>query len=103
MTIVKVTCPECGDVDISGSSVCVYRKRVSKPYAYGFTCPRCALHWIKNATPAIVSSLIQAGVVVLVVPAEVEEFKSETQPTSDELREALDRLTRAVTLEDLFA
>ncbi len=74
MTTIKVTCPDCGDIDLSPAdlSLCVAPNWAH----YSFTCSECGVTLFKTADAEVVDLLSSAGVETLHVPAEALENHS---------------------------
>lgn len=71
MTTIKVTCTDCGDIDLSPAdlSLCV-----APTWAhYSFTCTECGSTLFKSADSEVVDLLSSAGVETVHVPAEALE------------------------------
>lgn len=73
MTTIKVTCPECGDIDLQPSDL---ELSVAPTWAtYRFRCSECGEVVRKPADTEIVDLLSSAGVPTVVIPAEVLETR----------------------------
>lgn len=71
MTTIKVTCPECGDVDLEPSDIGL---TVTHAWCtYSFTCGECGGSVTKPAAAEVVDLLTSAGVSTTVIPAEALE------------------------------
>jgi hypothetical protein len=71
VTTIKVTCPECGDIDLQPYDL---ELSVAPTWAtYKFHCNECGEPVRKPADPEIVDLLSGAGVPTVVIPAEVFE------------------------------
>ena len=75
MTIIKATCPSCGDVELSRDQVRLVVHPLADRSFYGFTCTRCGDAVRKPAGDEVVRLLTMGGVVAerIVVPAEALE------------------------------
>lgn len=75
MTIIKATCPSCGDVELSRDQVRLVVHPLAERSFYGFTCTRCGEGVRKPAGDEVVRLLTMGGVVAerVVVPAEALE------------------------------
>jgi predicted RNA-binding Zn-ribbon protein involved in translation (DUF1610 family) len=87
MTIIKATCPSCGDVELSRDQVRLVVHPVAERSFYGFTCTRCGDAVRKPAGDEVVRLLTMGGVVAerIVVPAEVLEHHPGPSITGDEV------------------
>lgn len=73
MTTIKVTCPECGDIDLQPYDL---ELSVAPTWAtYKFLCSECGETVRKPADTEIVDLLSGAGVPTVVIPAEVLETR----------------------------
>jgi len=71
VTTIKVTCPECGDIDLSPEDL---ELSIAPAWAtYSFLCSDCGDAVCKPADAEIVDLLSSAGVRSIVIPAEVFE------------------------------
>lgn len=71
MTTIKVTCPECGDIDLQPADLDL---SVAPTWAtYTFQCCDCGEAISKPADAEIVDLLSSAGVRTMVIPAEALE------------------------------
>ena len=75
MTIVRASCPMCGDVELIGSQVRLVTSNVEERSHYSFTCPTCGDHVRKPAPVDVVRLLTAGGIRAerLQVPAEALE------------------------------
>jgi predicted RNA-binding Zn-ribbon protein involved in translation (DUF1610 family) len=62
MTMIRTTCPRCGDVDIGPAAILLHARRGDHEGTYSFTCPACMDDVEKRADRTIVALLISAGV-----------------------------------------
>lgn len=74
-TIVKATCPTCGEQELSPADVSLMVCDHAPLSYYAFTCQTCRLVVRKPADDRIVSLLVSGGILATVwsVPAEVAE------------------------------
>jgi len=75
MTIIKATCPTCGDVELAPDQLRFVVSSVSDRSFYAFTCQDCGDRVRKHANAEVVRLLTVGGVVPerLDVPAEALE------------------------------
>jgi len=75
MSIIKASCPGCGDVEITPAQVWLVVCTVPSWTHYAFECPGCVEEVRKHASDEVVALLRDAGVVPdqWVVPAEALE------------------------------
>lgn len=86
MTTIKVTCPECGDIDLTPLDL---HLTVTSDWAtYEFTCSECGDSVSKPADSEIVVLLSSAGVPSLVIPQEAFEHHRGPAITYDDLLDA---------------
>lgn len=73
MTTIKVTCPDCGDIDLQPADL---ELNVAPTWAtYRFTCGECGENVRKPADTEIVDLLSSAGVPTTMIPAEALETR----------------------------
>lgn len=60
MTIVRASCPVCGDVELIGSQVRLVTSNVEERSFYSFTCPTCG-DLVRKPAPVDVVRLLTAG------------------------------------------
>lgn len=83
MTTIKVTCPDCGDIDLRPGDL---ELNVAPTWAtYSFQCLDCGDSVCKPADAEIVDLLSSAGVRSVVIPAEVFEQRSGSAIGYDDL------------------
>ena len=83
MTTIKVTCPDCGDIDLRPGDL---ELNVAPTWAtYSFMCAECGESVCKAADMEIVDLLSSAGVRSVVIPAEVFEERSGSAIGYDDL------------------
>ena len=87
MTIIKATCPSCGDVELSRDQVRLVVHPLAERSFYGFTCTRCGEGVRKPAGDEVVRLLTMGGVVAerVVVPAEALERHVGLPITADDV------------------
>ena len=86
MTTIKVTCPECGDIDLTPIDL---QLTVTAEWAtYEFTCSECGDGVSKPADSEIVDLLSSAGVPSLVIPREAFERHRGPSISYDDLLDA---------------
>jgi hypothetical protein len=93
-TIVRATCPECGDVELTVQDLTATVYPSSNEGAYAFICPSCDLDIVKNAESHVIELLVSAGVHLNVpsAPAELDEIHAGPPITHDDLLAFHDRL-----------
>ena len=64
MTVIRTTCPRCGEVDMGPEEILLSALSVSTEARYQFTCPVCFDLVEKRADQKIVNLLERAGVKV---------------------------------------
>ncbi len=62
MTIIRTTCPRCGEVDLGPESILLHAARSDREATYSFICPACLDDVEKRASRKIIALLISAGV-----------------------------------------
>jgi hypothetical protein len=98
MTVVRVSCPECGDVEVYARDVTVRCCDETMHFAYRFRCPRCSMPIVKDADDGAVTLLLEgdARTERWHLPLEVYEHPVGAAPinTSDllDFHEAIERL-----------
>ena len=75
MAIIRASCPDCGDVELTSRDVTVRVNSTTNEGTYAFQCPECQLAVCKSAEPRIIDLLVSSGVELYVwtVPAELYE------------------------------
>lgn len=86
MTTIKVTCPECGDIDLT--PVELHLTVTSQWSTYEFTCSECGDSVSKPADSEIVVLLSSAGVPSMVIPEEAFERHHGPHISYDDLLDA---------------
>jgi hypothetical protein len=86
-TIVKATCPSCGDIDLTVHQLTAVVCATTNEGSYAFACPECTTSIVKPAAAHVVELLASAGVRVSVfeLPAELEEPHTGDPFTHDDL------------------
>jgi len=87
-TIVKATCPVCGDVDMKPSDLELRVCATVEASTYHFTCPRCDQIVVKSAADGRIVTLLQSVGVPTVrweLPAELAETHAGPPLTIDDL------------------
>jgi len=87
MTIIKATCPSCGDVELSRDQVQLVVHPLADRSFYGFTCTLCGDSVRKPAGDEVVRLLTMGGVVAerVVVPAEALEAHAGAPISADDV------------------
>lgn len=100
-TIVRATCPTCGDVELTVDDLAAIVCATTNEGSYAFQCPTCQLAVVKEAEGHVIDLLASAGVRLSVfeLPAELEEPRSGDPFTHDDLLAFHDRLQQ----DDWFA
>lgn len=106
MTIIKATCPTCGEVDLTAEQV-ELRMVPSGGGTYGFECPVCVVWVSKPADARVVQLLISGGVrpEILDVPeAETASAHQVQLPpfTYDDLLDFHEMLQSELTVESFL-
>jgi hypothetical protein len=100
-TIVRATCPSCGDVELSIDALTAIVCSSTNEGSYAFQCPGCQVAIVKPAEGHVIDLLASAGVRLSVfeLPAELEEPHNGPAFTHDDLLAFHDRLEQ----DDWFA
>ena len=87
MTIIKATCPVCGDVELTHEQIRLVMHPVRDRSFYEFVCGTCEEEVRKPAGPEVVRLLRLGGVVAETpdIPGEALEERPETELTMDEV------------------
>lgn len=87
MTIIKATCPCCGDVELTRDQVRLTVHPVRDRSNYSFVCPKCDDEVVKPAGSEVIRLLKMGGVVPVTVdvPAEATEEHFGGRITEDEV------------------
>lgn len=83
MTIIKVRCADCGDIDLKPLDL--YLTVKPDGARYEFDCPACHTLTSKPAASEIVNLLTAAGVPTIEIPAEFSESRAASQLEPDEV------------------
>jgi hypothetical protein len=62
MTVIRATCPKCGEVDLVPASILLHACRGDDEGTYSFMCPACMDDVEKRADRKVIALLISAGV-----------------------------------------
>jgi hypothetical protein len=100
-TIVRATCPTCGDVELPVEDLTAIVCATTNEGSYAFQCPTCRLAVVKPAESHVIDLLATAGVRLSVfeLPAELGEEHEGTAFTHDDLLSFHDQLQQ----DDWFA
>lgn len=87
MAIIRASCPDCGDVELTSRDVVVRVNSSTNEGSYAFQCPECALAVSKAAEPRIIDLLVSSGVELYVwtMPAELLEERIGPKLNYDDL------------------
>jgi hypothetical protein len=87
MAIIRASCPDCGDVELTSRDVTVRVNSVTNEGSYAFQCPECQLAVSKAAEPRIIDLLVSSGVELYVwkMPAELLEERAGPPINYDDL------------------
>lgn len=82
MAIIRATCNDCGDVEMTTSDVWVRICDDDNSGTYAFRCPSCGMVVVKAAEPHIVDLLVASGVAWSTwrLPAEMREARPTGAP-----------------------
>jgi predicted RNA-binding Zn-ribbon protein involved in translation (DUF1610 family) len=102
MVIIKTTCPNCGEVDLTADKVALRIAIGGQGSSYAFDCPECRERIRKPADSRVVQLLISGGISPEVVRDEAAaeaapEAAARTLPPSHTARTA-----PAITYDDLL-
>lgn len=105
MTIIKATCPTCGDVELSRDQVRLVVHPLAERSFYGFTCTRCGEGVRKPAGDEVVRLLTMGGVVAerVVVPAEALERHDGPPISADDVLDFAAWLATATSVAEAAA
>ena len=89
MAIIRASCPDCGDVELTSRDVTVRVNSNTNEGSYAFQCPECQMAVSKTAEPRIIDLLVSSGVELYVwkPPAELLEEKTGPVISYDDLLE----------------
>lgn len=75
---IRVTCPTCGDIELTQQDVTVQVCTTNNQGSYTFRCPECGMATSKPASSRIIDLLVSGGVRLSVwhMPAELDEPKN---------------------------
>jgi len=102
MTIIKATCPSCGDVELSRDQVRLVVHPVADRSFYRFDCTRCGDAVRKPAGDEVVRLLTMGGVIAerVLVPAEALEVHSGPPINADEVLDFVAWLNDATSVAE---
>ena len=101
MTTIKVTCPDCGDIDLQPFDL---ELSIAPTWAtYKFLCSECGEPVRKPADPEIVDLLSGAGVPTVVIPADVLETRDGPVISYDDVLDFALALRDDMTVDRLLA
>jgi hypothetical protein len=105
MTIIKATCPCCGDVELTSAQVRLVLHPVRERSFYSFTCPECEDGVRKAAGPEVVRLLKVGGVVPerVDVPAEATQVHLGPRISADDLLDFATWIAGASNIVDAAA
>lgn len=86
-TLIKASCHDCGDVELTVDDVQVRVCSEGEQGSYVFQCPSCQMSVVKAAEPRIVDLLVASGVELTVwrLPSELFEAHDGAPITHDDL------------------
>jgi predicted RNA-binding Zn-ribbon protein involved in translation (DUF1610 family) len=86
-TIVRATCPTCGDVELGVEYLTAIVCADTNEGSYAFQCPQCGMAVVKAAEGHVIDLLASAGVRLSVfeLPAELGEIHAGDPFTHDDL------------------
>jgi hypothetical protein len=89
MAVIRATCQECGDVEMTTSDVWVRICDDDNTGTYAFRCPSCTGVVVKPAEPHVIDLLVASGVAWTTwrMPAELHEQHVGAPITHDDLLE----------------
>jgi predicted RNA-binding Zn-ribbon protein involved in translation (DUF1610 family) len=87
MAIIRASCPDCGDVELTSRDVTVRVNSATNEGSYAFQCPECQLAVSKAAESRIIDLLVSSGVELFVwtMPAELLEERTGPAISYDDL------------------
>ena len=87
MAIIRASCPDCGDVELTSRDVVVRVNSATNEGSYAFQCPECTLAVSKGAEPRIIDLLVSSGVELFMwtMPAELMEERVGPKLNYDDL------------------
>jgi hypothetical protein len=94
MAVIRATCPDCGDVEMTTADVWVRICDDDASGTYAFSCPLCHHTVVKPAEAHVVDLLIASGVTWSTwrLPAEIHEHPEGGPITHDDLLDFHDLL-----------
>lgn len=103
MAIIRASCPDCGDVELTSRDVTVRVNSTTNEGSYAFQCPECQMAVSKAAEARIIDLLVSSGVELYVwtVPAELLEERSGPPIDYDDLLQFHTDLQQADWFEKL--
>ena len=104
-TIVRATCPTCGDVELDVDGLTAIVCGTTNEGSYAFQCPTCHVAVVKPAEAHVIDLLASAGVRLSVfeLPAELDEPHNGAPLTHDDLLAFHDRLEQDGWFADVEA
>ncbi len=87
MAMIRATCGECGDVELTTADVSVRVCSHDDSGTYHFRCPVCRMTVVKPAEPRVVDMLVASGVAMSRwdLPAELTEARSGPAISHDDI------------------
>lgn len=87
MPMIRATCNDCGDVELTTADVSVRVCNHDNSGTYHFRCPICYMTVVKPAEPRVVDLLIASGVALCRwdLPAELSEVRTGPVISHDDL------------------
>ncbi len=87
MAIIRASCPDCGDVELTSRDVTVRVNSETNEGSYAFQCPDCQVAVAKPAEGRIIDLLVSSGVELFVwtPPAELREERTGPPINYDDL------------------
>lgn len=87
MAMIRATCGDCGDVELTTADVTVRVCSHDDSGTYHFRCPACRMTVVKSAEARVVDLLVASGVTVSRwdLPAELAERRSGPAISHDDL------------------
>lgn len=80
MAIIRASCPDCGDVELTSRDVIVRVNSATNEGSYAFQCPECLMAVSKAAEPRIIDLLVSSGVELFVWSPPAELFEPHDGP-----------------------
>lgn len=87
MAVIRASCPDCGDVELTTDQVRVVLCSTNNQGSYTFQCPSCLLVVNKAAQSRVVDILLASGVALAIwrMPAELDEPRTGPPISHDDL------------------